>query len=144
MPLEVAESLEELELSEDTILKHLKTLKPDKSPGPDEIHSKVLRETADAICIPLYLIFKKSMNEGQVPTAWKKANVVPLHKTGRKDGSGNYRPVSLTSVTCKVMEKIVRDKIAEHMEKNELFSARQHGFRSGRSCASQLLEVLET
>ena len=55
----------------------------------------------------------------------------------------NYRPISLTSVAGKAMEKIIRDKLVNHMERNNLFNKSQHGFVSGRSCTTQLLEFME-
>ena len=73
----------------------------------------------------------------------KKANITPIHKKGPKHQVANYHPISLTSILCKIMEKITRDALVEHMEDNEFFTAHQHGFRKGRSCATQLIEVLE-
>ena len=67
----------------------------------------------------------------------------PLHKQSRKSPS-NYSPVSLTCVVCKIMESIIRDKIMTHMTDNAMFSKAQHGFRPGRSCVTQLLEVIES
>jgi len=64
-------------------------------------------------------------------------------KKGKKSAPGNYRPVSLTSVVCKVMESLVRDHMVAHMTENGLFSGFQHGFISGRSCATNLLAVLD-
>ena len=94
------------------------------------------------------------MEEGTLPNDWKKANVTPLHKKGPKHKVSNYRPISLTSILCKMMEQIVRDAIMEHMESweqdlkifvesNNLFTKHQHGFRKGHSCVTQLIEVIE-
>ena len=83
------------------------------------------------------------MDEGTLPNDWKKANVTPLHKKGPKHKVSNYRPISLTSILCKTMERIVRDAIMEHMESNNLFTKHQHGFRKGHSCVTQLIEVIE-
>ena len=89
---------------------------------------------------PLYLIFRKSLDEGVVPDDWKQANVTPIYKKGKKIDPSNYRPISLTSVPCKVMERIVKNSIIDHLEQNSLLSKHQHGFRSNRSCLTQLLE----
>ena len=64
---------------------------------------------------------------------WKLANVTPLFKKGDKSNPGNYRPISLTSVVCKLMESILRDKIVEFLEKNNIIRDSQHGFRNRRS-----------
>ena len=77
------------------------------------------------------------------PSQWKEANVTPIFKKGDKRNPGNYRPVSLTSIPCKIMEKIIRDKIFLQLEENNLLSPCQHGFVSKRSCITNLLGVLD-
>ena len=67
-----------------------------------------------SIAIPLTLIFNKSMKDGVLPFDWKDANITPIYEKGSHKESGNYRPVSLTSVAAKVMESIVRDAIIKH------------------------------
>ena len=71
---------------------------------------------------------------------WKLANVTPLFKKGDKSNPGNYRPISLTSVVCKLMESILRDKIVEFLEKNNIIRDSQHGFRNRRSCLTNVLD----
>ena len=127
----------------DKVLKLLKALDPSKSMGPDGIHPRVLKESAEVLAEPLALIFTKSLAEGKLPEQWKEANVTPLFKKGDKSKPGNYRPVSLTCVLCKVMESLIRDSVIEHLEKNSLLSKHQHGFVAGRSCTTNLLAVLE-
>ena len=87
-------------------------------------------------------MFKKSIDEQSVPKEWKNANIPPIFKKGSKLGAGNYRPVSLTSVICKVMESLIGDKIVEHLNKYELILP-THGFMNRRSCLTNLLEYLE-
>ena len=77
-----------------------------------------------------------------VVSEWKLANVTPLFKKGDKSNPGNYRPISLTSVVCKLMESILRDKIVEFLEKNNIIRDSQHGFRNRRSCLTNLLDFL--
>ena len=77
------------------------------SAGPDNINARVLKELHDVIIEPLTLLFSNSLNQGMVPQEWKKALVTPIHKKGNKKLALNYRPVSLTSITCKMMEKIM-------------------------------------
>ena len=113
-----------------------------KSPGPDGIHSRVLRETHEEICEPLRMIFKL-LREGSVPKSWKQATAVPIFKKGKKSNPANYRPVNLTSTVCKLMEKIIRKALIKHMDENYLLSTEQYQFHSGRLSATQLLEVLE-
>ena len=75
--------------------------------GPNGIHPRVLKELADVIMGPLSIIFQRSWESGEVPVDWKLANVVPIFKKGKKEDPGNYRPVSLTSVPGKTMEKVI-------------------------------------
>ncbi|CAG2187314.1 unnamed protein product [Mytilus edulis] len=135
--------LNDINICQEDVLKKLNKLKTDKSAGPDGLHPKVLYEVRHAICYPLFLIFNKSIKEGKVPDDWKNAIVSPIFKKGKKLKPGNYRPVSLTSVVCKICESIIRDNIMKFILTNNLFTSSQYGFRPGRSCVTQLLEVLD-
>ncbi|MEW8548045.1 MAG: reverse transcriptase family protein, partial [Candidatus Thiodiazotropha sp.] len=123
--------------------KVLKELNAGKSMGPDEIHPLLLKTMPKVFSVPLTLIFQKSVNTGQVPKVWKDARVTPLFKKGQKSDPGNYRPVSLTSIVCKCMEKIIRSSILTHLVRNNHISNAQFGFRTGRSCILQLIDVME-
>ena len=76
-------------------------------------------------------------------TDWRNANVIPIHKKGDRTDPGNYRPVSLTSQVCKILESIVKEHILEHLASNNILSDKQHGFRVGRSCLTNLLVTME-
>ena len=115
----------------------LKNLNPNKSPGPDAIHPRVLRELASELAYPLRLLLEKTLRDGKLPDAWKTAEVRPIFKKGCKTSPGNYRPVSLTS-----FEGFFRDVIYKHMIENNILSNVQHGFVKGRSCITQLLSTL--
>ncbi|CAL4083944.1 unnamed protein product, partial [Meganyctiphanes norvegica] len=103
----------------------------------------MLKETASSVCFPLSMIFEESLQTGETPDDWRKANVTPIFKKGDRNDPANYRPVSLTSQVCKVLETVVRDNILNHLKENDLLSDKQHGFREGRSCLSNLLTTLE-
>ena len=85
-------------------------------------------------------MFRKSLDDGKIPDDWRDSNVTPIFKKGSKADPGNYRPVSLTCGVGKSMERIVKSEIVSHVEKNGLMSKSQHGFRSGRSTQTNLLE----
>ena len=121
----------------------LAKLDVNKAYGPDGIPLKVLSELSKELSIPYCYLFNRSIDSGSLPEDWKMANVTAIFKKGTKSEPGNYRPVSLTSVTCKVFESIVRDCIVDYMSCNNLFSDCQHGFRQHRSCVTQLLQVME-
>ena len=131
------------DITVEMVTKLLKQLHPEKAMGPDNMHPLVLRELRDVIAKPLQMIFNSSINTGIVPEAWKMAHVSAIFKKGDRKLPGNYRPVSLTSVVCKLLEKIVKGLITDHMQYNNLFSTAQYGFMSARSTTLQLLQVIE-
>ena len=94
--------------------------------------------------MPLLIVMKKSLFEGALPRDWKTAHVSPIYKKGPKDLAENYRPVSLTSISCRLMEKIIKDQILKHLERENLLSTKQHGFMRRRSTVTQLLSYLDT
>ena len=91
-----------IEVTEEGVERKLAALKPGKAPGPDHVHPRILKEFSKELAPGLTRLYERSLREGAVPGDWKSANVVPLHKGGSKCAVGNYRPVSLTSVICKV------------------------------------------
>lgn len=125
------------------VKKKIRGLKNESAPGTDGITTLLLKELAEETAPALAMIFTKSLDEGVVPTDWREANVTPIFKKGSKSVPGNYRPVSLTSVVCKLMESMIRDELTIHLECNKLIEDSQHGFMHGRSCATNLLEFLE-
>ena len=120
----------------------LRNLDNNKAHGPDKIPARLLTETAYQIAPSLCLLFNKSLKSGIVPREWKLANVVPIHKKGDKDHIENYRPISLLSLVSKVLEHCVFISIKEHALSQ--INSCQHGFISGKSCVTQLIEVLDT
>jgi hypothetical protein len=116
------------------VLKLLCNINPNKATGPDTIPGRLLKELATEITPALTLIFKASLHQGKIPEQWKKPCVTPLFKKGDRGKAANYRPVSLTSISCKIMEHIMHSNIISHLEANNILSNYQHGFRKERSC----------
>ncbi|BHF75638.1 hypothetical protein SprV_0501873400 [Sparganum proliferum] len=125
------------------VLTKLLRLKESKSSGPDEIPVKILKELANELAKPLSMLFHTSFETGYLPPDWKSAWITPLYKGGSRVSANNYRPVSLTSICCKIMEKIIKQQLMQSLEQNHLFSDSQHGFRKSRSCVTNLLCCLE-
>ncbi|CAM5102330.1 unnamed protein product [Eretmochelys imbricata] len=126
-------------VEKEVVRDYLEKLDVHKSMGPDALHPRVLKELADVIAEPLAIIFENSWRSGEVPDDWKKANVVPIFKKGKKEDPGNYRPVSLTSVPGKIMEQVLKESILKHLEERKLIRNSQHGFTKGKSCLTNLI-----
>ena len=114
--------------------------------GKDTASSRILKQVASTVCKLMKAIFQKSIDTGTLPChacVWKEASDTAIYKKGNKQMATNYRPVSLTSVSCKVLEYFVRQEIVDHMKRNYLFTPFQYGFRERRSTTLQLLHTLE-
>ncbi len=126
-------------IDEPIVLKTLCNLK-NSAPGPDGIPAILLRTLAHCLVRPITIIFQQSMFTGKIPTDWKIAKIIPLFKgKGDKQDANSYRPISLTSVVCKALERIICDQINVYLKDNALLTDSQHGFRKGRSTTTNLL-----
>ena len=137
------EPLCDVEILPGKVKKKIDAMRSNAAPGPDKLCPRLLKGISDQICSPLATIFRKSLDEGVVPEAWRMANVTPIFKKGSKTNVGNYRPVSLTSVLCKVMEGLLKDVLMKHLLQNQLLNASQHGFMQRKSCLTNLVEYLD-
>ncbi|GAB0194988.1 mitochondrial enolase superfamily member 1 [Grus japonensis] len=121
------------------LLHHLDT---HKSVGPDGIHPRVPRELAEVLTKPLSIIYQQSWLTREIPVDWRLASVTPIHKKGQKEDPENYRPVSLTLVLGKVMEKIIFSAITQHVQ-DKMIRPSQHRFMKGRSCLTNLISFYD-
>ncbi len=110
-----------------------------KAMGPDGVSAWTLRECREQLVEPIWYVINSSLKEGRVPKQWKRANIVPIYKGGKKTEPQNYRPVSLTSVVGKICEIVIKEKWVEYLEKNAIINDCQFGFRQERSCVTNLL-----
>ena len=118
----------DIHITKADLIKYIQRLKPNKFTWPDGIHPKIPKELTTVIVKPLCMLFQTSLSEGYLPCHWKISNISPIYKNGPKTETGNYRPVCLTSIICKVMKSFLRDKVLRLMRGNDLPSEHQHGF----------------
>ena len=132
--------LRRIEITVDKVKMKLKKLNSNKSAGPDGFYPRVIKETEEETAPRFCNIFRTSLEQRKAVRDWKLQNISPLFKKGSKDDPGNYRPISLTSVPGKMLESIIADDMMSHLEHNKLILDSQHGFRSGRSCLTNLVD----
>ena len=130
----------EITVDPNGVLKLLNNLKIHKAPGPDGLSARVLKECSSEIAPILALIYNETLAQGTVPDDWRQANVAPIFKKGEKYDAANYRPVSLTCICCKTLEHIIVSNINKHLAIESILADCQHGFRSQRSCETQLVQ----
>ena len=136
-------SLPKINVSGNGVKKLLGELNPRKAVGPDFVPTQILKEFKEDIAPMLQVIFQQSLDTGVVPEDWKTANVVGVFKKGDKHQPSNYRPVSLTSVSCKLLEHIVFRAVMDHVDFHKILKFFQHGFREKHSCETQLINTIE-
>ncbi|KAL5268247.1 hypothetical protein ACHWQZ_G002197 [Mnemiopsis leidyi] len=134
----------ELVLSPELIEEAISEIKLDSAPGPDGIPAILLKRCASSLSAPIHLLWSESMSLGHVPSYYKTGYVTPLFKKGSRCDAANYRPVTLTSHVVKVYERVVRKHMVQYLEANNLLSDKQHGFRSNRSCLTQMLDHFDS
>ena len=130
---------EKIHLERNGIVKLINDMKINKAPGSDGLQKN------DSLLVPeipdiLAIIFQYSINTGMLPTDWRLANVVPIHKGGEKVLPNNYRPVSLTFNVCKMLKHVSLHYFSKHLQ--NILCTNQHGFRRGMSCNTQLITAL--
>ena len=132
----------EIHVTENSVLKLLKALNISKAAGPDGIRPRVLKELSSELAPILTLLFKASLHQQSLPDIWKHASVSQVYKKGDKTNPSNYRPVSLTCISCKLLEHIICSNLNQHLKRNNILYPQQHGFREKYSCETQLIEFV--
>jgi hypothetical protein len=120
------------------------SLSNNKSPGPDEISAKLLKENCYIFCEPLQYIYNLSLCTGVVPQKLKFAKVIPVFKQGDSTSASNYRPISLLSIFNKMLEKLVHRRLYSFFDKYNVLYKYQFGFRKNHSTSLAVLEVIDT
>jgi hypothetical protein len=133
--------MEDFVITADEVYSVLSNLDANSAMGPDDVHPRLLKSCAEQLAMPLAVVFNLSLEAGSLPGRWLESIVIPLFKGKSRYNASNYRPVSLTSVCCKVMERIIVAKLMAYLESAGILSERQFGFRKARSTEDQMLLV---
>ena len=137
-----ADSKLSIDFSKEVILEKINFLKENKSPGPDEVSVRILKELAEELAPCLSIIFQNSYNTSKIPNSWKDANISAIFKKGDRHEAENYRPISLTSIVCKLMESIIKESLLIFLQNQNIISSNQFGFLPGRSTILQMINVM--
>ena len=131
--------LQDISVTALDVQREIATLDPNSSMGADGIHPRLLLRCSSSLSQPLSLIYNASLNERLLPIEWLSSQITPIFKKGPRTDPLNYRPVAITSVPCKVLEKAIVSHIRPYLEDNQLLSEHQYGFRSKHSTIDQLI-----
>ena len=137
-------TLIDFSFTKEDIINEISNIKSDSAAGPDHFPALLLKECAVQLSEPLYILWRHSLDNGDIAPLLKKAIVCPIHKpNSQRNHPASYRPVSLTSHIIKCFERVVRSKLIKFLQENNLIPEDQHGFICGRSTLSQLLHYVE-
>ena len=125
------------------IIRRIQNLKSHKAFGPDGIPAEVIKHCVSVLAPVLSELVNLSFSKGRFPSCLGAAKVIPLHKNGDKTNMTNYWPISLLSVISKVFERVMYSRISEFLERHQLLSKSQFGFRSKRSCIDAIASIVE-
>ena len=133
---------DQIQIDENGVFSLLNKLDPTKSTGPDNLSPALLKFLAPYIYKTVAKIYQYSITTSTVPSDWRQANVIPVHKKNSKSDPLNYRPISLTSILCKNLEHIIAHNIHAYLDKHHILYEHQHGFRNKHGCDTQLLNTI--
>ena len=130
-------------ITRNELLTMIENINMRKSPGPDNIGPKLVRDSKMFLIDPLLYIFNLSFDTGIVPTRLKLAKVIPIYKKGNKASPSNYRPISMLSIFDKIIERLMYNRLIKFLLKYKVINKYQFGFRKGHSTTLALIEVMD-
>ena len=139
----VADCLCSIEVTSERIRSTIDKLSPSTGTGPDDVPANVLKDGGPEVPLILQSIFTRSISSGDYPNRWKVSHILPRHKGGSRSNIINYRPIHHTPIVSRVLEKIVKQDLMQHLLKNNYFNPSQHGFLSKRSCITCQTEFFD-
>ena len=134
----VSTCLEDFVLQIEDFIAAIDKMNLHSAPGEDEFPAILIKNCKESICLPLFLLWKYSFDNGKIEQRFLSQLIAPVFKGGSRLQACNYRPVSLTSHVIKIFERVIQQKIIDYLDENNLISCNQHGFRQGCSCLSEL------
>ena len=126
--------------TDEEVLKTIQKLKSKSSSGIDGINSKLLKQIATSILVPLTHIFNLTFTTGIIPDKLKIAKVIPIFKSGEKELTSNYRPISLLPTISKVLERLMFDRLTDYCSKYKILIDEQYGFRKSRTTEQAIID----
>ena len=142
--LKTSAKLNNINITQDEVLHELKNLDTSKSVGPDGVSPFILKNCCYVLCPFITRLFEKIVSQGLYPQSWKIANVLPIFKSGDPGLPSNYRPISITSVLSKLLERIVHHQMYDYVMKYNLISPAQSGFIKSDSCTNRLMHFINS
>ena len=134
------ERLCSIDLSNDEILRLIRSLNVHKAHGHDDISIRMIKICDKSLVKPLIILFQNSITSTHYPYISKRSNIIPVHKENDKQLIQNYRPIPLLPIFGKVFEKVVFNRIYNFLLNERLLNRNQSGFRPSDSCINQLLQ----
>lgn len=128
------------ELEIQTIIANMKS---GKTGGIDKISIKIIKRIAVHILKPLAFILNRCIEDAFFPTYFKKAEIIPIFKSGSKEKSTNYRPISLISNFAKIFEKVLKQRIVSFLDKYNIINTMQFGFQAGKNTDDAIKTVVD-
>ena len=133
-------NLDTINFEQSIIYRTGRRIKPKMSSDPDGYCPFLLTKLLSSISGPLSIIYQSFMSTGNIPDSWKTSIITPLFKKGTASDPNNYRPVAITSIFSKLMERVIVSQTSNHLKELGLISKEQHGFLKGRSTSTNLME----
>ena len=127
------QAINNIAITPDEIIEAIEELRLNAASGPDGIPAILLKKCKITLVEALSTFWNKCMKVGIIPASLKSSIIPPIHKGGNKSDAANYRPVALTSHIIKIYEKVIRNRLENHLDNNNSFNKNQHGFQKGRS-----------
>lgn len=131
-------------VSQNEVIKHIGSLKNASASGPDGMSVKLVKECHKYILQPLIYLIDLCFETGEIPLEWKNSIVTPVFKSGNKKQLTNYRPISVINNFAKIFEKCLKERLVDFLNKHNIISDRQFGFRQGFSTSNAVIELMKS